>query len=284
MQFRPASACRTVTITAAAAGVACLLAAGCGPTTSTGGRAAARSQSPLQSVTLAARQAARVNSFASTLSVQMSGSATGTMAGSLQVRKQPSPLVAANFSTLKTDGQSVPGGLREIATGTTLYLKAAPLQAELGKPWAAVPFAALQGRSGVDLGQIMQQVQNNNPMTDAQMMTGATDLRAVGTQAIDGVMTTHYTGAFPVSAGLAKLPPSLRATERKGLQSLGISAIGFNAWIDAQHQIRRLTLAERGTSLRLAVTMQVSGINQPISVGLPPASQVRTISASDLSG
>jgi hypothetical protein len=240
--------------------------------------------SPAQAVTLASRQAASVNSFAATLNVQTSGPITATLAGRVQLRKRPSVLVDADFSTLKANGQAEPGGMQEILTSKTLYLKLAALQRRLGKPWGAIALSGLSQSTGVNLSQLTQQVQQNNPMTDAQMLTSAKNLRSAGTQTIGGLQTTHYTGSFPVSAGLAKLPPSLRSTEQRALQTLGISTISFNAWIDAQHRIRKIAVTEHGSSARVASTMQVTAFDQPVNVNLPPASQVKTIPASALKG
>lgn len=48
-------------------------------------------------------------------------------------------------------------------------------------------------------------MQGNNPLAQTQMLAAAKDVRTVGTQEVDGVQTTHYTGSYPPSAGLAKL-------------------------------------------------------------------------------
>ena len=116
------------------------------------------------------------------------------------------------------------------------------------------------------------------------MLAAAKDVRAVGTQTIDGVSTTHYTGTYSLSAGLAKLPASQRAVAQKGLQTLGVKTVRFNVWIDGQHQTRKIIVAEAGSVENMTMTMQVTGINQPVRVTLPPASQVATIPASALQG
>jgi hypothetical protein len=298
MRSRAASALR-VTMIITAGAVAALLAVGCssGSSSSGGGggggggrggggssKPAAEGMSAVRAVTLASQRAASVNAFASTMKVQMSGSIPGTLAGTMRVRKQPSVLASADFSTVKINGQAVPGGMQEILTSRTLYLKLAALQRQFGKPWGALPLSELSRSTGINLSQFTQQMQESNPMTDAQMLTGAKNLRAVGSQTIDGVATTHYTGSFAASAGLAKLPPSLRGTEQRALQALGISTIGFNAWIDAQHRIRKIVVAERGRSEQITSVMQVTAFDQAVKVTLPPASQVKTIPASALRG
>jgi hypothetical protein len=268
-------------VTCAAGAAAVLLAAGCG---GGGTHQAAQSLSPQQAITLAANQAKQVNSFGSTLSITMSGTVSGTMGGTMQIRNRPSLLADADFSTFNVGGQSLPGGMREILTNRTIYLKMAVLSQELHKPWVKISFSQLQKGTGVNFSQLTQQVQSNNPLVQTRMLAAAKDVRKVGTQTIDGVSTTHYSGSYPVSAGLAKLPASLRAAEQKGLQTLGIKTVRFNVWIDGQHQTRKIVVTETGSVETIKVTMQVTGINHPVSVTLPPASQVATIPASALHG
>jgi LppX/LprAFG-like lipoprotein len=213
----------------------------------------------------------------------MSGMASGAMAGTLKMRTRPL-LFDAAFSTMNVGGQSMPGGFEEILTGRTLYLKMPALAQQLGKPWVKFSFAQVQNGTGISLAQLIQQAQQNNPLVQTQMLTGATNVRLAGHQVIDGVPTTHYTGTYTVAAALAKLPSSLRATEQKGLSALGVTSVQFSVWIDGQHQARKILAHETGTSEQATVTLTVTGINQPITVTLPPASQVTTIPASALKG
>jgi hypothetical protein len=268
-------------IVTCAAGAAVLLAAGCG---SGGLHTAAQALSAQQAITLAANQAKRLDSFGSTVSIAMSGTVSGTIAGTVHLRTRPSRLADADFSTFDVGGQNVPGGMHEIVTTRSIYLKMALLAQELHKPWVKIPFSQLQHGSGINVSQLTQQVQSNNPLVQTQMLTAAKHVRAVGTQTIDGVRTTHYTGSYPLSAGLARLPASERAVAQRGLGTLGIKTARFNVWIDGQHQTRKIVVTETGGVETVKVTMQVTSINQPVSVALPPASQVATIPASALQG
>jgi hypothetical protein len=269
---------RKITLTAAAGAAIALLAAGCG----TSSPSASSAISPARAIILTADQARQVSSFASVLSVRLTGSVSGTMTGTMRLRSKPSLLADADFSTISFGGQALPGGMQEILTNSSIYLKLGALQQRIGKPWIEISYAALQKGTGVDLSQLTQQVQENNPLVQAQMLAGAKDVRDAGTQTIDGVLTTHYTGSYPLSAGLARLPASLRSLEQKALARLDITTVQFNVWIDAQHQMRKMTAVEVGTGQRIDVSMQLTGINQPVDVTPPPASQVATIPASAL--
>jgi hypothetical protein len=214
----------------------------------------------------------------------MSGMATGTLAGTMQIRTRPSLLAEVDLNTFSIAGQSLPGGMHEILTSKAIYMKMALLAQQLHKPWAELPFSSLQRATGVNLGQLLQQVQSNNPLVQTQMLASAKHVRAMGTQTIDGVKTTRYAGSYSPSAGLAKLPPSLRAMASKAMQALGIRTVDFNVWLDAQHQTRKVVISENGGIERITIAMQVTDINQPVSVTVPAASRVATIPASALGG
>jgi hypothetical protein len=278
----PATGLKKIMVTGAAGAAGVLLAAGCGgsPTTHSG----ASSLSPIQAITLAAQQAKAVNSAAFMLNIQTTGTTSGTLAGSMKVRIKPSLLADADFSTFIADGRSIPGGFQEILNSQTIYMKMALLQQELGKPWVRLPFSELRQATGLNFGQVIQQAENNNPMVQTQMLASAKNVKTVGTQTIGGVKTTEYTGSYSIPAAVAKLPPSFRSLAQKQAQSMGIDTAQFKVWIDAQHQTRKLIIVEHGSSSQITVTMQVTGINQPVSVTYPPASEVATIPASALHG
>lgn len=276
-------AARKLAAVAAAGTAAALLAGGCSSGRPSGHGSAGSGISPAQAITLASQQAKHATSFSSSVSIKMSGIASGTIAGTLEMRTRPL-FFDADFSTMNVGGQPVPGGIEEILSGHALYLKMPALAQQLGKPWVKFSLGELQNGTSISLAQIIQQAQQNNPLVQMQMLAGAKNVRVAGHQVIDGVPTTHYTGTYTVAAALARLPSSLRATEQKGLQTLGITSVQFSAWIDGQHQARKIVAYETGTSERATVTMTVTGVNQPITVTLPSASQVATIPASALKG
>jgi len=250
---------------------AALLAAGCA-SAKPGGQA----MSPVQAILLAARQARDATSFSWSMSVKTSGLASGTMAGTLQMRTKPL-VYNADFSTVNFGGQAVPGGIHEILTGHTLYIKVPGLARRIGKPWLKVSFAQIQKRTGISFTQIIQQAQQDNPLVQTQMLAGAKNVRVAGHQVIDGVPTTEYTGTFTVAAALARLPSTLRPVERAAMRKLGITSARFSVWIDGQHRSRKIIVSEQGTLEAVTLTMAVTSVNQPVSVAPPPANQVATI-------
>jgi hypothetical protein len=272
-----------IAVPVGAAAVAAL-AAGCATSSPGSSHQAASGMSPIRAVALAADQASKATSFATAFSVRMTGDTSADMTGTMQVRSQPSLLAAATFSSVNANGQNVPGGLSEITTSQSIYLKIGALQQAVGKPWVKVPLAELQQITGVNLSQVASQVQANNPLVQTQMLAASRNVQMLGTQQIDGVQTTHYSGSFPLSAALSKVPASVRPLVQQQWQKLGIQTVGFNVWIDGQHRTRRLIMAERGSHENMQLSLDVTGINQPVNVSLPPASQVATAPAGVLTG
>lgn len=266
-------AARNLAAVAAAGTAAALLASGC----SAGRNSSGSEISPVQTVMLAAQQAKYARSFSSSLTITTSGMVSGTVAGTLEWRSRPL-LLDADFSTVNFGGQSLPGGIQEILVGRAVYLKMSVLAQRFGKPWVKLSFAEIRQGTGINLAQIVQQAQQSNPRVQMVMLAAAKNVRVAGHQVIDGVPTTHFTGTYPAAAAIARLPSSLRPAERKAFQRLGVTSVRFGVWIDGQHLARKIVTYENGASEQVTLTMTIKHINQPLSVTLPPSSQVATIS------
>lgn len=264
---------------AAAAAAAVLLAAGCA--THAAPRAAGTA-SARQAVALTAQRAAKLRSFTEMLSVTISGQQDVAASGTMRLQTQPVPLAAVDMSKIEHAGQALPGGVQEVVTNRAIYLRVAALGRLTGKPWVRVTLAELRKISGLSVGGLLQQVQDSNPLVQARMLASSSDVRAAGTAVIDGVKTTRYTGTYPLSAGLARVPASMRSAAAQQLAAMGIKAAHFTVWIDAAHQTRKLIVSLRGSSETIQTTMTVTSINQPVTITVPPASQVRTLSAGQL--
>jgi hypothetical protein len=252
----------------------CALVAAC----SSGGPAAEQPLTPTAAIRLAAEQTGNVTSLGGTLSLLEGGS--NNVSGTFQFQLKPSLLVEENLGAT-VSGQTETIG--EILTSTAVYVKIPGLSAEAGKPWIEVPFSDLSGSLGSALTQLIQEAQSGDPLTQAQELTASKDAHQVGTQVIDGVSTTHYAGTLTGSAALAKLSPSLRKDLSSVLRQLQ-GHITWNAWLDSQHNLRKLTESYTVDGMALSLAMTVTSINQPVTVTVPPASQVSILPASALSG
>ena len=281
----------------AAAGAIVIIAsgvAGCASAASTAGgkstsTASASAQSPEQAIQLAASTARDVNSFSANISIQASSSSASgafSLSGSISEQIHPSVLAAADFSTFSAAGESIPGGMSEIITSSSLYMKLSMLSTALhtNKAWLEIPFSALSKASGVNIGALLGQLQTSSPLDQSQLFTGAENVREAGTGVVDGVPVTEYTGSVSMSAALAKLPASLRSNFGQAIEKAGISSVRFTEWVDGQHHVRKTTVTETGSAVTETITTTVTSINQPVNIQIPSASQTAQLPASVLNG
>ncbi len=241
------------------------------------------SVSAAEAVKQAAQQAGKATSFAADVDVQTTGAASTTIAGTLQQQTGANPLAVANFGSVTVQGQKVPGGLEEIINSSGIYLKMAQLAQRTGKPWVEIPASSLSKLSGGSFGQLLQNG-SSDPLTQTQMLSSSTNVQKVGTATINGVPTTEYTGTYPISAGLAKLPAATRSTIAAQLKTLGLTTEHFTVWLDDQQQVRKIVTTEKGSSVQVATTIVVTSVNQPVSAAIPPAAQTTKLPASELGG
>ena len=224
---------------------------------------------------LAADQTQQVNSMAASISAQITGDAvTETATGTMAAQLKPT-LRLEDSLNMSISGQSL--RITEILSGKILYLK---LPAELGltsKPWVEIPFSQIPGQTGSTLSQLAQNAQNDNPAQQLRMLTGSKNVRVAGTQVIDGVRTTEYTGSLTSTAAQAALP----ANERSLLAGL-TGSIRFSVWIDAQHHARKLTATETDGGMQVHLTMDITALNQPVHIVLPRPRRVTSLTGGSL--
>jgi Protein of unknown function (DUF1691) len=277
---------------------ACAVAiAGCSGSSSSGGSGSgpasspAAAGSPLDVVKLAAKTASGANSYTGTMSLQMTPKpgASGTsgagalgnvnMSATFAEQLHPSLLASVNIGTLSAAGQSLPGGMTEIVTPSTLYLKWSFLTTtlHLSKPWLAIPLSSVGKSSGIDLSQIFSQLQSSGPLTESQLLAGASSVHQVG-----GVAVTEYTGTLPLAKGIQFLSGSAKTQVQQAIAAAGLSTATFTVWIDGQHLVRKSVVSESGKSLTEVITTTITSINQPVNVAIPPAGQTTSMPSSAL--
>jgi hypothetical protein len=248
-------------------------------------RSGQQAQTPEQAIQLAANISRAVNSFTATMDIRLKGGANSVnLAGTITEQIRPSLLAKANFSSFNVAGQSFPGGMSEIITPSSAYIKLSMLTQALhtSKQWIAISFSSLSKASGVNLGSLFSQLQTSSPLSQSQLFAGATNVRRVGTGVVDGVPVTEYTGSVSMTQALAKLPASLRTSLGADIEKAGIGAAKFTEWIDAQHQVRKVVVTETGSAFSETITTTVTSINQPVTIQVPPASETTSLPASIL--
>ena len=283
---RPVRHCAAAGLSAAALIVVAACSSGGTPTggsptggtstggTSTGGSpASGGSVTPRQALLAAATQAGQIRSATETMTIHGSSGSVTAVTGTIQFQLKPTLLISG---ILNESGPSTNTQVKMVFTSTAIYLSEPALSRQVGKPWVKIDLSALSavaGSSGAGLTQLVQSLQNNNFSNQAQLFTVAKNTRVVGTQTVDGVSTTEYAGSFVASDGLKALPASFRKALAPGLQALGHNTISFHEWIDADHHPRKVTEVETVNGETINTTVDITAINQPVSITPPPASQ-----------
>jgi hypothetical protein len=278
MNFIPGSSRRPAAVALSAATLALLAACSSGGSNSASGQATSTgtantgsggSQTAQAALLTAATQSQHINSAVTTLHVKVTGSQASTETGTIQYQLKPSLLMGEDMTIAAEGGNTE---IKLIATGTDVYFSEPGLS---GKTWTKLALSSLKGPSA-SFAQLIQSMQGNNFTSQTQLFTAAKDARVVGTATIGGVPTTEYAGSFRASDGLNALSPSVRKILGPQLQKLGNSVISFHEWIDAQHQVRQVVEDETIQGHAVTTTMNVTGINQPVQIAVPAASEITT--------
>jgi hypothetical protein len=196
----------------------------------------------------------------------------------LEERLRVKPKLAAEL-TMHINAAGKALALQEILTSRALYLRAPGIApASPGKPWAKISLAALP--NGMDLRRLFSQAQSSGPFSQlgspqalAKLLGAARNVRVVRNQVVNGVSTTEYSGVISFRSLLAMMP----GADRNLLGSLpsGLRIGGpFRVWIDGRHFMRRMELQFSFKKISISVRVDVTSINQPVTIVPPPASQV----------
>jgi hypothetical protein len=291
---------RTASSPLYAAGLTAILAAalaGCAATSS--GTAATSSNtpssntpsSPLDAVRLASKTTSGANSFTGAMSLQATAKSGSTDSGNISMtatmaeRLHPSLLAEVRIGTLQAAGSTLPGGLDEIVTPSTLYMKWSFLTQELhlAKPWLGIPLSSMSTSSGINFSQLFSQVTSSSPLNESQMLAGASNVRKVGTGTVDGVAVTEYTGTLSLDKGIQYLSGSAKSQVQKEITAAGLTTATFTVWIDGKRVMRKAVINEDGTNLTETITVTIDTLNQPVNIAVPAASQTSPLPNSALS-
>lgn len=268
---------RRITPALAAVGAAVLVGvSGCGSQAPSETLGTTQKVSAVQALQASAQKAAEVTSYRADLAVNLTGTkeGSGTVKGTMAFQQKPELATDLSLDQVNFGGQEVPGGLRMIMQGKTMYLKMDLLKTLLGtdKPWVRLDLGEEGAKSGVNVDQLLEQAQRVDLQTSVKMFTSSTDAQVVGTETVGGVETTHYTGTFKAEDAVKLFEPELQEKVRQNLYAA--EAMKFDIWVDGESLPRKLTMAGDADGGKVDVTMTFTGFNEPVEIEAPPADQV----------
>jgi hypothetical protein len=231
----------------------------------------------------------QADSFKADLTVTDTGNGGGQVKATGQFRLAPKLAFSARLDEVSQGGRAVPGAKGQaVFTGDVLYAKVPQLAQFVsgGKPWVKVGVNQAGQRFGVDVKGLVDQVSKVNPAEQTKMFTGSKDARRVGTETVDGVQTTRYTGTVTVQDALNRLDPQARENVRKWFpEGANGERISFDLWVDKDQLPRKLSSKGAGSGDRSGtVTVLYSDYGKSFSVNPPPADQVGELSLSGFLG
>ncbi|MEV8633887.1 LppX_LprAFG lipoprotein [Streptosporangium sp. NPDC051023] len=243
----------------------------------------AQSTSSLGNVKLAAaevvqqsaQRAGEVTSYSADLVLDANGDRGATkIQGSVVYQSKPQLATDITLDTITFGGQNVPGGARAIFTGDTVYVKSELLARFAGatKPWLKASLSDLEAKDQTGVKGFLDQVQQFDLAGTVKLLTASKDVKAVGTETVGGVETTHYSGTFPVAEAAQVLDPARREQLQQQLSQA--KNVKFDLWADAQSLPRKVTLSGSEQQETFNLTAQFKGFNEPVTIVAPPAEQV----------
>ncbi|MFS1302818.1 LppX_LprAFG lipoprotein [Streptosporangium longisporum] len=224
-----------------------------------------------------AQKAEAVTSYSADVVLDTKGGGqqgSGKVQGSMLYQSQPELATDIRLDTINFGGQNVPGGARAILTDETVYVKSEMLNRIGGitKPWVRVPLSQVGAEGQAEIRKFMDQARQFDLAGTVKLLTASKDVKAVGTETVGGVDTTHYSGTFPVAEAAQLVDPAQREKLQEGLSHA--KDVKFDLWADAQSLPRKVTLSGSEKDATFNLTALFKGFNEPVEITAPPADQV----------
>ena len=149
-----------------------------------------------------------------------------------------------------------------------------------GKKWLRAD-AGVWGGLTVDnnsYGALPRQLESS-PLVQSTLLTGAKDVREVGSETVDGTRTTHYRGTVTFdglrAAGKAAQGEAARERLTASLdQFMGLrvsDTLTMDLWIDGDDHAKRFRWQAQSDGGPLDLTITFLDIDRPVTIEAPPA-------------
>ncbi|MET7701912.1 MULTISPECIES: LolA-like protein [unclassified Streptomyces] len=260
-----------------AGGTAACTSSSDGDTKAKGG---AKDESPRMEPAAAVAKAAKNTKDITSLHYRLVGTVPeqGRVKAEASMRMKPTVAMSMKMSALD---QGADGTAEIRLVNKAMYIGggAAAAKQMQGKHWIKLDMSALgkDAMGGESLGAGAGQA-DQNPAQESTFLTGAKDVKKVGTETVDGVKTTRYTGTVTLADLRASLKDEDKATREKREKSLdqytkmGVEKLTMDMWVDGDDHTKQFSMkgaADKGT---LDMTFTFLDYNKPVTVKAPAAS------------
>jgi hypothetical protein len=192
-----------------------------------------------------------------------------------QIRLRPQVGMRVKVHSMTSDGKAVPPFEMRF-TGSDMYMKMPVLQRlNGGRPWTRIPASELGlGGDAMDLQKQLDQMKQQSPAEQIDMLKGSGDIREAGTETIDGVRTRHLSGTLTQAQLMGEMDAKAKQVFEESYGKLGGAPISFDVWIGDDDLPRKVATKWTSASGPFTMTLLYSGYNTPVKTEAPPANQV----------
>ncbi|GAA2291866.1 lipoprotein [Streptomyces hawaiiensis] len=152
-----------------------------------------------------------------------------------------------------------------------------------GKRWLKFDLSGSDAAKDLDkMGSPSQAEQN--PAAESTFLTGAKDVKKVGSEKVEGVETTHYTGTATLADLRASLKDSKGETREqreksiKQYEKLGVDKLTMDMWVDGEDHTKQFRMKGQADKGPMDMTITFLDYNKPVTVTAPPAKDVADLS------
>ncbi|WP_432054994.1 DUF1396 domain-containing protein [Streptomyces sp. bgisy022] len=255
------------------AGLAALLlaagAVGCSQSTDS------PAMTPAAAVARAAKSTGDLTSFRYTLTGEVPEQ--GRVEGEAVMRLEPEPAMGMKMTALD---QGADGTVEIRLVDEVMYIGGGAGMAEEldGKKWMKFDLAAT-GADGALADRGAADRARQDPAAEAGFLTSAKDVEKTGTEEIDGVGTTRYSGTVTLDDLRASLKKKDAAAAERGEQNIeryaamGVDELTMDLWVDGEDRTKRFRMRGDAAQGPLDMTITFHDVNKPVTVEAPPAGE-----------
>jgi hypothetical protein len=267
-------------LAAATAGVLAALAACSGSTAGTASGAAAKGAdgakaavlSVADALSLTTRKTSQYTSYRERVTMVVAKAGSFTMVGSGS--NEPVRMDAT------ITGAQLPGGVHVLLSGTTEYINRGAVGAKAwgGKHWLRIDLSSQGATEKAIADAINKSSGSQDPSTSVKLLTSSGQVKRVGTETVDGVVTTHYFGVVDLKK-LAGSDADLKASAERAAQD-GVTTESVDMWINDQDLPVKFHVAAMTSQGAEDVTFEYSDYgNTPVAITAPPASDTEDLAS-----
>ncbi|MGA5201399.1 DUF1396 domain-containing protein [Streptomyces variegatus] len=237
-------------------------------------------QSPEMTPAAAVAKAAKNTEDITSLQYRMKGSVpeSGRVEGEASMRLKPTIAMSMKMKAPDQGG----GETVEIRlVDKAMYLGGgAEMAKEMdGKRWLKFDLSGSDAAKDLDqMGSTSQAEQN--PAAESTFLTGAKDVKEVGSEKVEGVETTHYRGTVTLADLRASLKDEKAQTRKqreksiKQYEKLGIDKFTMDMWVDGEDHTKQFRMKGQADKGPMDMTITFLDYNKPVTVTAPPAKDV----------